>query len=130
MRRDVRGRGVVLDAGAFLALERGDRTMTHLTSRFAEARTPLVTSAGVVAQVWRGGAGRQIPIAFLLRRTEVRDLTQPVACVLGRMLGATGTTDPIDAHVVLLARERGWSVLTSDPDDLLAIDATLEVERI
>ncbi|GAB4199926.1 MAG: hypothetical protein OHK0013_10500 [Sandaracinaceae bacterium] len=130
MRRDARERGVVLDAGAFIALERGDRTMTHLAARFAEARTPLVTSAGVVAQVWRGGAGRQIPIAFLLRRTEVRDLTQPVARVLGRMLGATGTTDPIDAHVVLLARERGWAVLTSDPDDLLAIDATLEVERI
>jgi hypothetical protein len=46
------------------------------------------------------------------------------------MLGQTRTTDPIDAHVVLLARERGWPVLTSDARDLLAIDPTLVVERI
>jgi hypothetical protein len=32
--------------------------------------------------------------------------------------------------VVLLARLRGWSVLTSDAGDLLAIDPTLVVERI
>ncbi len=46
------------------------------------------------------------------------------------MLGATKTTDPIDAHIALLAGERGWPVLTSDPADLLAIDPTLHVERI
>jgi hypothetical protein len=46
------------------------------------------------------------------------------------MLGAARRSDPIDAHIVLLARERGWPVLTSDPDDLLAIDPTLALERI
>jgi hypothetical protein len=53
-----------------------------------------------------------------------------VAKVIGRMLGATRTKDPIDAHVVLLARERGWSVLSSDPHDLRRIDPTLIVEAI
>ena len=81
--------GVVLDAGAFIALERRDRTMVALTQRFVEARTPLVTSAGVVAQVWRGGDQRQVPIAYLLRRTVVVDLTFATARILGRMLGAT-----------------------------------------
>jgi predicted nucleic acid-binding protein len=123
-------RGVVLDAGAFIAAERRDRVMTELARRFAEDETPLVTSAGVVAQVWRGGSRAQVPIAFLLRRTTVVDLTQPVAKVIGRMLGATRTRDPIDAHVVLLARERGWPVLSSDPDDLRRIDPTLVVETI
>ncbi len=122
--------GVVLDAGAFIELERGSRVMVHLARRFHDGRTPLVTSAGVVAQVWRGGARRQVPIAFLLRRTEVVDLTNAVARTLGRMLGATRMRDPIDAHVVLLARERQWPVLTSDPDDLHAIDPTLTVQRI
>jgi hypothetical protein len=46
------------------------------------------------------------------------------------MLGATGASDPIDAHIVLLARERDWPVLTSDPEDLLALDPSLAVERI
>lgn len=123
-------RGVVLDAGAFIALERKDRVMTELARRFAEDETPLVTSAGVVAQVWRGGSRAQVPIAYLLRRTTVVDLTQSNAKVIGRMLGATRTRDPIDAHVVLLARERGWSVLSSDPDDLHRIDPSLVVEKI
>jgi hypothetical protein len=122
--------GVVLDAGAFIALERRDRTMVRLAQRFLDTNTPLVTSAGVVAQVWRGGGQRQVPVAFLLRHATVIDLTYSVARVIGRVLGATQTSDPIDAHVVLLARERGWPVLSSDPADLLAIDPTLAVERI
>ena len=122
--------GVVLDAGAFVAAERRNRTMVALTRLFAESKTPLVTSAGVVAQVWRGGGDRQVPIAYLLRRTTVVDLGRAVARTLGRMLGESGTRGAIDAHIVFLARERNWPVLTSDPDDLRAIDPTLDVERI
>ena len=122
--------GVVLDAGVFIALERRNRVIVALAQLFAKNEVPLVTSAGVVAQVWRGGNDRQVPIAFLLRRTSVLALDQAVARTLGRMLGQSGTADPIDAHLVLLARERSWPVLTSDADDLLAIDPTLTVERI
>jgi hypothetical protein len=122
--------GVVLDAGAFIALEKGNPVMTHLAERFAREGTPLVTSAGVVAEIWRGGEGSQIPIVFLLRRTRVIDLTHAIARVLGRMLGAARTRDPVDAHVVLLARERGWSVLSSDAAELSAIDPALHVEEI
>jgi hypothetical protein len=121
---------VVLDAGAFIALERRDRIMVELARRFASAGTSLVTSAGVVAEVWRGGTGRQIPIAFLLRRTTVVDLTHPMARLIGRILGATGCSDPVDGHIALLARERGWPILSSDPDDLRAIDPSLAIERI
>jgi hypothetical protein len=122
--------GVVLDAGAFIALERRDGVMTRLAQRFAAAGTPLVTSAGVVAQVWRGGSRAQVPVAFLLRCTKVVDLTYPVAKVLGLILRATKTKDPIDAHIVLLARERTWPVVTSDAEDLLRIDPTLTVQEI
>lgn len=123
-------RGVVLDAGLFIALERRNRVAVSLVDIFFKKKTPLVTSAGVVAQVWRGLRGRQVPVAFLLRQTEVVDLTYGIARVLGNMLGATHTSDPIDAHVALLARQRGWPVLTSDPDDLLAIDPKLKVELV
>lgn len=122
--------GFVLDAGAFIALERRSGIMTAMTRLFAQRGTPLVTSAGVVAQVWRGGGQRQAPIAFLLQRVRVFDLTHAVARTVGRILGASRTADAVDAHVVLLAREREWSVLTSDAEDLLAIDPTLRVERI
>jgi hypothetical protein len=39
------------------------------------------------------------------------------ARLLGRMLDAARRSGPIDAHIVLLARERGWPLLTSHPDD-------------
>lgn len=121
--------GVVLDAGAFIALERRSQPVVHLFRLFRERGTPLVTSAGVVAQVWRGTA-RQAPIALVMQHTLVVDLGREVARVLGRMLGATGQSDPIDAHIVFLARERGWPVLTSDPDDLRAIDPKLRTEVV
>ena len=97
---------------------------------FLDEQAPLVTSAGVVAQVWRGGdwaAGpdRLSPEARACCRTGSRRGVHP-----RRMLGESRTADPVDAHVVLLARERGWSVLTSDARDLLAIDPTLVVEGI
>ena len=116
---------MVLDSGAFIALEKGDPVMAHLVERFRREATPLITSAGVLAEIWRGGHDSQIPIVFLLRHTRVIDLTQAIARVLGLMLGTARTRDPIDAHVVLLARERGWPVLSSDPADLRAIDPTL-----
>jgi hypothetical protein len=122
--------GVVLDAGVFIALERRNRTVVALVELLTKAEAPLVTSAGVVAQVWRGGLRHQVPVAFLLRRTLVVALDHAVARTIGRMLGQTGTSDPVDAHVVLLARERSWPVLSSDAADLLAIDSTLVVERI
>lgn len=122
--------GVVLDAGPFFALERRNAVVVDLMRVFVDRKTPLVTSAAVVAQVWRGGGHRQVPVAYLLRRIEVTDLTHGVARVLGRMLGASRTTDVVDAHLVHLARGRGWPILTSDPDDLLAIDPTLTVERV
>jgi predicted nucleic acid-binding protein len=122
--------GVVLDAGLFIALERRNRTAAALVQLFTERETPLVTSAGVVAQIWRGAAERRTPVAFLLKRVHVVPIDNAVARVLGRMLGETGTKDAIDAHVVLLARERGWSVLTSDPQDLLDLDPGLDLERI
>ena len=122
--------GIVLDAGAFIALERRNRTMTGLAQMFVENEIPMVTSAGVVAQVWRGGSQRQVPIAFLLRHCAVVSVDYAVARTLGRILGRSGTADPVDAHVVLLARERSWPVLSSDAKDLHRIDPTLVVERI
>jgi len=122
--------GIVLDAGIFIALERRQRTAVALTQLLVESNTPMVTSAGVVAQVWRDGAGKQVPIAYLLRHTTVVALDYATARMIGRVLGRTGARDAIDAHVVVLARQRNWPVVTSDPADLLGIDPSLQVERI
>ncbi len=122
--------GYVLDAGAFLALERRDERMFRYSVRFRERGIPTVTSAGVVAQVWRGAAHRQVPVAFLLQRSEIVDLTGTEARSVGKLLGMSGTSDAVDAHVALIARIRDWPVLTSDAGDLHAIDASLELHDI
>src|SRR5439155_24807819 len=46
---------------------------------------------------------------------------------VGRLLAAIGTADVVDAHVVICARRSNQRVVTSDPDDLRALDSTLEV---
>lgn len=119
--------GLVLDAGAFVGLERRAREAAYI---FAEARAeklPLVTSAAVVGQVWRGSA-RQAPIALVFKwpKMSIVNLTYEVARVIGHMLATSETNDVVDAHVALLARERRWPVVTSDPD-LHTIDPTLRL---
>lgn len=120
-------RGLVLDAGAFVSLEKRSGHVAKLLARLLRASVPLVTSGGVVAQIWRGGAGRQAPVAMLLAQIEVVALDTIEGKLVGMVLGATGAKDPVDAHVVLLARERAWAVLTSGASDLLAIDPRVEV---
>ena len=64
---------------------------------------------------------------MLLRHVDVVALGGVEAKLVGMVLGVSGARDPVDGHVVLLARERAWPVLTSDPSDLLAIDPSLDV---
>ncbi|HYU86058.1 MAG TPA: hypothetical protein VEK80_14760 [Kribbellaceae bacterium] len=76
----------------------------------------MSTSAAVVAQVWRPGA-MQANLARALQgvRAVPRDVT--TAKRLGVLLGASGRSDVVDAHVAQLATD-GGQVLTSDPEDI------------
>lgn len=121
--------GVVLDAGPFIALERRNPIVVHLVDRLFDENISLLTSAAVVAQVWRGGS-HQASLARLLARTEVVALDAAVARFLGRLLGRSRMKDVVDAHVVWLAQTRNWRVLTSDPGDLRRLDASIEVVAI
>ncbi len=122
--------GYVLDAGAFIGVERRKGRANALLMKALRNQIPMITSAGVVAQVWRGGNAQQVPLALLLARVSVHDLTNDVAKTLGLMLKLTRTRDPIDAHIVYLAREYDWPILTSDPNDILSIDPTVTVEAL
>jgi hypothetical protein len=50
-------------------------------------------------------------------------LDREEAQATGVLCGEAGTKDVVDASVVLLARKLGAIIVTSDPDDLLKIDA-------
>ena len=108
---------LVLDAGAFVAVERGDRAVVALVKRELLAGRPPVTSGGVVAQVWRGGRGRQVPVAMLLAGTSVVPVDGSLGRRAGMLLARSGSSDAVDATVVCLAAD-GDDILTSVPDDL------------
>ena len=108
---------LVLDAGALVAVDRGDRPMMARLAVAQQHGLELRSNAMVVAQVWRDRQGRQASLARLLRAVDVRAISHEDGRQAGVLLGQAGTTDPVDATVVLLARP-GDRILTSDPDDL------------
>jgi len=108
---------LVLDAGALVAVERGDRDVAALLKRELLAGRAPLTHGGVVAQVWRGGSGRQARLARLLPGVDVVPLDDALGRRAGVLLGRARGTDAIDAAVVAIAGD-GDIVLTSDPDDL------------
>jgi hypothetical protein len=122
---------VVLDAGALIAFERGDPRMRALCREAIRTGSRFVVPAGVVGQVWRDGA-RQVPLSALLKAptTHVAALDHPLAEACGTLCGRTGTSDVVDASVVLVARRERAVVVTSDISDLRRLDPGLHLERI
>lgn len=123
--------GLTLDAGALIALERGDERVRAVLALALRERRSVRIPAGVVGQVWRDG-GRQAVISRLLkaREVDVQALDEALARAAGELCGAAGTSDVIDASVVLTARGHGDVVLTSDPSDLRRLDRALRLERV
>ena len=122
---------LLLDAGAFVAMERGDRfTAARVSSELLARRTPI-THGGVIGQVWRSGAGRQARIAKLVPALEIAPLDAALGRRAGVLLGRARRADVVDAALVLLAAD-GDSILTSDPHDLepLAFAAGVHVDII
>jgi hypothetical protein len=111
---------LLLDAGAFLAVEQGDRDVVALVKRERLAQRAPLSHGGVVAQVWRGGSGRQAELARLLAGVDVKALDQDLGKKAGVLLGLSRTSDAVDAALVCLAAD-GDDILTSDPGDLRAL---------
>ena len=122
---------IILDAGAFLAVERNDREVIALLKAELLARRVPRTHGGVVAQIWRGGSGKQAGIARLLAATEVVALDDRLGRRCGVLLGRARGDDAVDAGVVALASD-GDTILTSDASDLrpLAVAAAVHVDIV
>ena len=108
---------LVLDAGAFVALERNDRAMWVRLKAALLDGTELLSHGGVVGQVWRSGGARQASLARALPSVDVRPLDEGLGRAAGALLAKTRGRDVVDAAVVALA-ESGDVLLTSDPEDL------------
>lgn len=108
--------GLVLDTGALIAFERGNRPVAALIEATRRRRDRVVTSSGCVAQTWRDGA-RQALLARLLAGTAEHPVGPEQSRRVGELCAAAASQDVVDAHVALLASDHD-TVVTGDPDDL------------
>lgn len=121
---------LVLDAGAFLAVERGDRLTIRLVDVELKAgRAPLPTAASLVR--YDAGGSRQARLAKLLPGVTITPLDEALGRRAGALLAKARKTDVVDAAVILLAGD-GDTILTSDPTELepLAFAAGLQVDVV
>ncbi len=123
--------GVVLDTGALIAVERGDRAIAVLLAEARRTAAPITVPAGCVAQAWRSPA-RQARTAVLLRQSNVAivSLDDGDARRVGLLLAASSTSDVVDGHVALCALRTGRPVLTSDPNDIRRLVPGIDVHPI
>jgi predicted nucleic acid-binding protein len=125
-------RPATFDAGALIAIERGDAEVRALVRVLASGRVPILIPAAAVAEVWRGGAGRQARLAQFLKtgldagRLQIGVLDYGVAREVGILLGRVpmSVTDGMVCRSALLS---GGGVVTSDPRD---IQRVIPPERI
>jgi predicted nucleic acid-binding protein len=117
---------VTFDTGALIAIERRSRRMQALLDEIDRRHWEVAVPAGAVAQAWRGGP-RQARIAALLsdERTQVVVLDDSTARAVGLLCGRSDHADVVDVSVAVCARQRNLHVVTSDPDDLRAVDEAL-----
>jgi len=123
--------GAILDTGALIGFERNDRRIVAIVRRALDHDEELIVPAGVVAQAWRDGR-RQARLARLLGSDTctVEPLDDTTARAAGQLLGATDTTDVVDASIAVIARRRDLGVVTSDPEDLRRLDQSIRITPV
>jgi len=123
--------GLTLDTGALIAVERNDRPAVLAIETAIRMKQPVVVPAGVVGQAWRNPR-RQVRLVRLLETegVEIEPLDSDRAKRAGQLCGVTRTKDVIDASVVLCAKARKTSIMTSDADDLRRLDPNIELIEV
>jgi hypothetical protein len=120
--------GITFDAGGLIALERNDRRVFSILSTILEDGDRIIVPATALAQVIRNPA-KQVRLWRMIQfdKTEVVPLDGSHAQAVGALLAQTGTSDIVDAHVVICAERAGFAVITSDPLDLKRLNPKLRM---
>jgi hypothetical protein len=113
----------VYDAGLLVAAERNDREVWADHRARLELGVVPCTTAPVVAQVSR--SPRQVQLRRLLRGCAIVGFAPEQAHDVGALVGRSGTSDVVDAHVVLIASKIGATMYTSDVEDLEQLSSSL-----
>jgi hypothetical protein len=124
-------KGVTLDTGALIALDRDDRRVIALLARAAELGARVTVPATALAQAIREPA-KQARLSRLVRqpKTRIEPLEASSATQVGLLLAASRTADIADAHVVICARQHDDVIVTSDPADLRRLNPQARIHSI
>lgn len=119
-------RRLVLDAGALIDIEANPRgeTFRSCVKAFEDGYRPFLPTV-VLAQVWRNRA-HEHPVRMVRRLCTLLPFIEQTADDVGRLLAHSGTTDVVDAAVIVAAIEHNAAVLTSDPKDLATLASAAE----
>jgi predicted nucleic acid-binding protein len=111
--------GVTYDAGALIAAERGSQSMWWLHRDLLKRGVQPTLPTVVLGQAWRGGP--QARLSRLVNGCRIEAFTEQQARTAGAALARSGSSDLIDAVVIVTALDRNDLIVTSDPDDLRRI---------
>lgn len=117
---------MILDAGFLISVDREELTAKAFIAAAIRRGTPLRSTHPVVAQVWRNGA-RQARLAQFLNTVEIHPFDYGHG--VGSLLVRSGTSDVVDAHLVVLAVAYDEAILTGDVEDLVVLVASLQHSR-
>jgi len=122
---------VTLDAGALIAIDRGDRRMLAVLDQIVAEGGCFHVPAGVLGQAWRDGR-RQAILARFVRGLEVKvvALDDNLSRACGELLASTNTSDVIDASVVIVARRTRDPIFTTDLEDLARLDPKATLVKV
>jgi hypothetical protein len=122
---------VTFDAGALIAIDRGDRRMIAVLDQIVAQGGQIHVPAGALGQAWRDGR-RQAVLARLIRGTEVAviPLDEPLSRACGELLASTDTRDVIDASVVIVGHRAQGPIFTTDIDDLTRLDPKAALVKV
>lgn len=124
--------GKVVDSSALAAYARGSVAMDAWLAVAAEVGIVLYLPALVLAEVGAVHADAKPYLTRLLDHPSVihAELTRAEGQNVARLLADSKTWDGTAGHVILVARQRGWPVLTTDPGRLNRIAPDLDLDLL
>ena len=107
----------VYDAGALIAIDSNDTEMWTIHKAALAEDREIIIPAIVVGQAWRDGS-KQARLARLLRTCQIEPTDLETAKAAGVLCGKAGSSDVVDATVMVTALANYAIVVTSDHKDM------------
>jgi predicted nucleic acid-binding protein len=120
-------RGITLDTGALIAIERRKQRGTQLLQLARQRLAVLSVPVPVIAEWWRGRTDIRERILDVV---NVKPLSLLVAKSAGEAQASVARSTAIDAIVMAFAASRGDVVFTGDTSDLGRLSAFFPTVRV